>query len=417
MISATEIRSLIKALDDSAVGDQTALHQGFGSLSLDYSTFPIDVSAPNSPEYRARQFEIYEAISGRAYSLSNEEVAIDIDAAVKKPFPYNTANLQLIGDHHATLGFLFTHFDMPPGSRVFEMGIGWGNLCVALAKTGYLVGGCDLEERFVDLARKRAVQEGVAIDLAREDFLNSRCFSQDWDAIIFNACFHHCSEPQTLLDKLAYETKDDIRLYFLGESFYRDYPWPWGLNLHGQAVYCINKFGWLELAFNEEYFLRELYSRGLAVRRWAAPHADRMTLFKASKISSYLDRGHIPFAELCQPQRLEQTFAAPELDAAEQGRWSSGLSRFEIPDPRLKSFELILINHKPVTVDVICTHKTQAQSLSLYPGQSKNVLLEEYSGEEVQIWSETHHPKAMGWSADDRNLGIYVVGIRVVRYD
>jgi hypothetical protein len=36
-----------------------------------------------------------------------------------------------------------------------------------------------------------------------------------------------------LLDKLAYQTsKNTTRIYFIGESVYRDYPWPWGINLH-----------------------------------------------------------------------------------------------------------------------------------------------------------------------------------------
>jgi hypothetical protein len=199
VFSYDELAFLVRKLEERSQGNQAALHGGFGDLSLNYADFVIDPSDPCSHEYRARQLDIYRAIAGRSYALDNEEIPFDIDAAFKLPSPFSTSDRDVIGDHLSTLGFAVSNFDMPKGSRVFEMGAGWGNLALTMAKSGYAVGACDLEARFVELVRRRAAQENVRIDIEREDFLNSRCFSradeEHWDAILFNACFHHCDDP------------------------------------------------------------------------------------------------------------------------------------------------------------------------------------------------------------------------------
>lgn len=409
----------IRDLDSRAQGDQSAVHAGYGDLGLEYADFPIDPANPETPAYRSRQLEIYEAISGRRYALDNEQIPFDIDAAYKLPCPFSTSNSHVIGDHLSTLGFVVTNFDMPRGSRVFEMGAGWGNLALTLAKTGYVVGACDLEARFVELVRRRAAQDNVQIDIEKEDFLNSRSLSKEgagWDAIVFNACFHHCDDPLGLLDKIATNTKYHTKIYFIGESIYRDYPWPWGINLHGQAIYCINKFGWLELAFNEDFFLNALYGRGYTVRRWQATHSPLMTMLKASKFTSY-EGNFVPFVDLCQPQSFERSFASAELSAQEQGRWTSGMSRFQIPDNRLKAFGLVLANYKPVATQVVVTNGANAYARTILPGTEAEIEIEAYTGNEIMVWAECHNPKALKWSVDDRDLGIYCKGIRLTQYE
>jgi hypothetical protein len=250
------------------------------------------------------------------------------------------------------------------------------------------------------------------------DFFNSPCFnpSEEWDAIIFNSCFHHCDDPLRLLDRLVNETCQSTKLIFAGESIYESYPWPWGLNLHGQAVYCINKFGWLELAFNENYFIRSLQHRGLTVRKHTAPHDANMTLFVASKIESYSD-GFVPFHDLCQPPEFRKTYADEGFDSREIGRWTSAQSEFMIADPNLICFNLLLANHKPCTTRVSISRNKQAPIiLNIGPGEKESVEINHYKSDTITIRTSVDNPFVNGWSTDNRNLGIYIMGIEISSY-
>jgi 2-polyprenyl-3-methyl-5-hydroxy-6-metoxy-1,4-benzoquinol methylase len=53
-----------------------------------------------------------------------------------------------------------------PGSRLLDFGCGWGSNTVVFAKIGYSVDAFDISERNLDVARRLAVQHGVADRIA-----------------------------------------------------------------------------------------------------------------------------------------------------------------------------------------------------------------------------------------------------------
>jgi protein-L-isoaspartate O-methyltransferase len=418
MLDSNSIALKVAEVDNTCQGNDTMLRSRLGDLSLSYLDFEVDILTPNDASYRKRQLEIYSQVSGREYSISNEEIPFDLESAILRPHPFNGSNIGVASEHFMTLGFILQNINLPLGSKIFEMGAGWGNLSLTLAKIGYKVGACDLEHRFVELVRRRAELEKVNIMIDEADFFNSPCFnpSEEWDAIIFNSCFHHCDNPLRLLDRLVNETSQSTKLIFAGESIYESYPWPWGLNLHGQAVYCINKFGWLELAFNESFFIRSLQHRGLTVRKHTAPHDANMTLFIASKIESYSD-DFVPFHDLCQPPEFRRTYADEGFDSSEIGRWTSAQSEFIITDPNLICFNLLLANHKPCTSTVTISRNNQAPiTLNIGPGEKESVEINHYKSEVITIRASVDNPFVNGWSTDNRNLGIYIMGIEISSY-
>ncbi|MER7249196.1 DUF1365 family protein [Kribbella sp. NPDC000426] len=68
-----------------------------------------------------------------------------------------------------------------PGSRVLEIGIGWGTLAIAAARRGAHVTGITLSSEQLTLARKRVAEAGLSVDLRLQDY---RAVTGSYDAIV-----------------------------------------------------------------------------------------------------------------------------------------------------------------------------------------------------------------------------------------
>jgi SAM-dependent methyltransferase len=413
LLSLGDLDASIAALDSAAANRQDALNQGLGALGLDYAAFSPVPDDPAGRAYRAWQMDLYRRISKRGYNLANEAVDIDVASAVRRPYPYSTGDRATIGAHLKMMGFIAEHFDVAAGARVLEMGAGWGNLALMLAQSGYDVSACDLEERFVELIRARAIHEGVKIEAWAGDFLQSGHYDQRWGAIVFNACFHHCDDHQALLDMLVTQTALDVRLIFAGESVYDYYPWPWGINLAGQAVYCIRKFGWLELAFSERYFLRELMRRGVFARKSVACFERNLNIIVGRKYAATVGTP-IPLSHITFLPEDEATFLREDSPSV-SGRFTGALSTFSLIDPTIARLTISLLNPKTVTTAVTVRHAGQVQTITMAPGAAQTLSVDAYHGGTCVIEAETHQPSALGMSADARNLGVFVASITIDR--
>jgi cyclopropane-fatty-acyl-phospholipid synthase len=73
--------------------------------------------------------------------------------------------------------------DVGPGSRVLEVGIGWGTLAIAAARRGAKVTGITLSTEQLQLAQKRVAEAGLVdrIDLRLQDY---RLVTGSYDAIV-----------------------------------------------------------------------------------------------------------------------------------------------------------------------------------------------------------------------------------------
>ena len=217
---------------------------------------------PFSPAYRDAQMALYRAVAGRAYALTNEATPFDVDAAVRRPFPYDTGSGTTAGEHLMGIGFALRAMTLPPGSRVLEFGPGWGNTTLELARLGHHVTCVDIEPRFCELIRRRAAREDLSIEVVNDDFFWAERAGGTFDAVLFFECFHHCADHLRLLRALQKVAKPAGRLFFGGEPIVADFPQPWGLRLDGNSLWAIRKNGWLELGFREDYFLDALSHTG-----------------------------------------------------------------------------------------------------------------------------------------------------------
>jgi 2-polyprenyl-3-methyl-5-hydroxy-6-metoxy-1,4-benzoquinol methylase len=155
-----EVLTTLDALDRKLRECAAAQAISDDALREVFNTFRFDMAAalppdPSSPDYAAAQLALYEGISGRVYRTANEETVFDVDAALRRPFPY-TSSPAVGGAHLGAIAFLLRSLDLKPGARVLDVGPGWGNTTLALAQFGFDVTALDVEPRFCALIAARA---------------------------------------------------------------------------------------------------------------------------------------------------------------------------------------------------------------------------------------------------------------------
>jgi 2-polyprenyl-3-methyl-5-hydroxy-6-metoxy-1,4-benzoquinol methylase len=211
---------------------------------------------PASEGYKRWVMDTYALIANRsAYNVSSEETTYDLDSYVRRPVPYAGGNAKAIGDMLMAVGHVMHAMDLEPESSILEFGFGWGNTTVQLAMSGYKVTGIDIAPNFVEMVRRRTGALDLEADLRVGSFFDAETIDQQFDAVLFFECFHHCSDHIRLLKAIPRILKPGGKLVLAGETINNSLPYPWGINPDGQAVYCIRQFGWLELSFRENYIL------------------------------------------------------------------------------------------------------------------------------------------------------------------
>jgi 2-polyprenyl-3-methyl-5-hydroxy-6-metoxy-1,4-benzoquinol methylase len=280
--------STIEQLDEkiaacTAAPSDAALRELFTTFRMEPPSMKAD---PFSAEYAREQMALYERISGRSYQLENEQTELDVGALVKRPFPYCTESLQVVGDQLVAIGSLLRRMKVPMGGRVLEFGPGHGNTTMALAQTGYKVTAVDIEARYCDLIKGRAERADVDIEVINSDFMWCERVQEPYDAVVFFECFHHCADHLRLLRALRSAIKPGGKIYFAGEPITNEFPMPWGVRLDGESLWAIRKHGWLELGFTETYFTKALAAAGWKVTKFQSSETFAANVWEAERMTA-----------------------------------------------------------------------------------------------------------------------------------
>ena len=281
-----EVVQTIERLDDKiAECDRAAsddeLRRVFGTFRMQPpKDMPDD---PFSSEYRDFQLDFYSRVAGKAYMVANEATIFDVAAALRRPFPFSTGSSKTVADSMISTGFILRTMRLPAGSRVLELGSGWGTMTVALAMLGHSVTALDVEPRFCELMRRRAVHDELAVTIVNADFGWVEDTDQTFDAVLFTSSFHHAADHLRLLTALHRVLVDDGRVFFGSEPIHADLAYPWGLRLDGQSLWSIRKHGWLELGFSERYFAEALRRTGWFASKHVATDPKWLTVWEAQK--------------------------------------------------------------------------------------------------------------------------------------
>lgn len=267
----------LESLEESATFD---VLQEMNSFWLE--VLPTDAE-PFSLEYAQWVMETYRSIANRSYSTANEASTFLTDDLAVTPFPYATKNPRTVGDQLMAIGHVIQSMDLPAGSSILELGFGWGNTSLHLARMGYAVTGIDIEAKYVEMVRHQSALLSLSLDLRQGSFFDIELLDQKFDAVLFFESFHHCSDHVRLLKAIPALLKDGGKLVLAGETINNRLPYPWGINPSGQAVYCIRKFGWLELCFREDYLFELLDNLGWDVVKHNFASATAITYIATRK--------------------------------------------------------------------------------------------------------------------------------------
>lgn len=235
---------------------------------------------PFSADYRSYHLELYKTISGRSNLPTVETQTIDALPQISHMYPYVTRSPVTIGESTLVRGYWLKSLELAVGSDVVEMGSGQGQFSTLMALAGFNVTAVDIHEGYNKVACHLAEIHGTQINTSTADMLEFEP-KQPVDAVVFCESFHHCDNPNLLIERVSKYVKPTGRIFFFGEPI-TVFPVPWGVRLDGQSIWAARKHGWLELGFNTAFFKELLNRHGWQIQshKNRILHGARVTIAK-----------------------------------------------------------------------------------------------------------------------------------------
>ena len=396
-------RKLVE-LDAAAAISDAELRRGFETFTMEQPS--VGSADPDSEEYAAAQFALYETISGQRYSAENEKTPFDPIAMAAKPFPYLNNGSEVTGDQLIAIGWIIKTLKLQPGATVLEFGPGWGNTTLALARNGSRVTAIEIEQNFVDLINEQARRLPVEIEVIQGDFMDGVKLRRSFNCVLFFECFHHCAKHNELLDDLDKLVAEGGQVAFAAEPITEDFTAPWGLRLDGQSLWAIRKNGWLELGFTESYFIRSLMRRGWLVRKEVLPWCPLAVVYVARRAV----QGCYPMNHFHMAPDENRTWSAPETDPGIEFRFAAEASRMTVrAGLDVSQVQVALANMAPFPLTVALRHGTHSLTVDVPANTEQDVIVPlDHDAQQLEVGSKTWNPAQAWGSADDRVVGIGV---------
>ena len=388
-----------------------------GSVSDDavravFATFrmniPVDQNLdPWSEPYRAAQFELYSRITSRSgYSTSNEISGYAVDAQM--PFPYYTQSANTVGDQLMAVGYLIKVMALESKSSILEFGPGWGNTTIALARMGYLVTALDIDPNFVQLIRDRADLLGLNVDARVGQFTDAATIDQQYDAVVFYECFHHCSDHIQLLADLHRLMKPGGRVFLAAEPILESFHAPWGVRLDGESLWAARQNGWLELGFTESYFIEACARQRWKVARHRSDASPLTSILCLTPLQDSISPG-----QMVLPPTDDVGWAMPDSPESTQ-RYTAARSRLVCPvGMHWATTTVHLVNPGPLGLPYRIQHGSSEVRGRIEP-QSRATVEVAYDPDagDIVFATETWCPAVViPGSTDRRELGLGVLEV------
>lgn len=372
------------------------------STHIAYAMPAID---PSSKAYRDEVLAIYQRLTDRDYQASNELTSNKQSAEdFRIGYPWVAKDFGVAAGELAktvqALGALARH-----GSQiqsVVEFGCGWGNLAVPLAKLGRQVAAVDIDEAFLQRAQELARRDGVELDVHLGDFLEAAGrLPQRYDAVVFQSSFHHCLEFDDLMATLADRVlAEQGRIFFFAEPIHRGFAFPWGLRCDGESLWAIMCNQWLELGFDEDFFLQMALRHGFFVSR-----VDGIPGFVGEGWVATRSRHGVPFAELALPAESSASF----WDRAAEAVYGRFLRRASVLPalPGQGRYRMQLHNYCPQPLRLrLRGDAGQEAVVTVPPGGSQTVDSPVCAAGTLRLESQTVVPDALIRNGDMREIGL-----------
>ena len=387
----------VRAVDNAQGADR---HTAMISFHLELDMSRLDGVDPHGDDYREKVLELFNFMHCAEYTTDLESQVLDYD--VRNPTPFPSRSPHVIGSHFGAIATILRDFPTAPPARVLDVGVGWGHTSLMLARSGFDVDALDINEGYLKLVDHWAERMHVADRLTTlaVPFDAFGTLTESYDAILFFESFHHAINHAQLIRDCVKLLKPGGSIVFAGEPIYRGWPVPWCVRSDSLSAYCIHKLGWMELGFDEDYFLEMLMRAGLyAVRR------NYIDFPIASGYVAQRAAGLVLMESLALPSENDATW-----HVADSGlRWSRGASTLPGSLVGSAQLEIHLFNHfhEPIDVTLLGGDDTLAQITvpARSPGTLNAAPTRRYGSFTVQ--SATWSPAQFG-STDARELGVAV---------
>lgn len=384
------LQAEIEVADQLGVVSDAAMRQHFETFT--YNMPKID-GDPFDEGYRAGVAAMYRDLFGKPVALENEHTPFDYASALKKPFPFSTSTPGLVGDYFVQVAHLIRVLNLSSGT-VADMGPGWGNTSEMLARLGLDVWAVDMNPDFCRLVEARGKSIGADIRTIVGDFFAVEQTPQ-LDGAVFFESFHHCMDHIRLLAILREKMREGGAIVFGGEPVIRDWHAPWGLRPDGMSVWSIRKFGWLELGFDEDYFLEALLRTGWSPQRHDL--AGHLPAYRAEKTN------------IIHPSRVTwpsfSAWAEAETDPSLTLRFTTGETTIPVG---MGTSKITLRNFRLRELPV----KVQGHADTLAAGEARAITVKHDC--RITIESDIWHPATEFGNDDARVLGVAVESIEAV---
>ena len=368
----------------------------------------LELLDPFSSEYRNEIGAIFSSVRGDTYHVGFESNTMDSD--ILEPGPYNSRHPHLIGDHIGGIATIVKNIEILPPARIMDIGAGWGNTSLLLARCGFDVDAIDINDRFIEVMAHWADRVHVSERMTpiKLEFDQIKSLDHEYDGVLFFESFHHCLNHFELLVVLFEKLKHNGLIVFAGEPIYDWWKLPWALrHEEGLATYCIRRFGWLELGFSENYFIELLERAGF--------YAERRTYVDYPVANGYLARkatDYIPLSKLLIRSPYADGWNEPDTG----GRFTKGSGGGSLPMAlfsKMKRMVVKLWNHGPKTIRISLFADSVKLVADDIPASSYHELTAEvlHKAKDFRIESASWSPFDLGLSSDNRMLGVYVVAI------
>ena len=257
--------------NDGAIAESSKICYRWRDLKL-----PKD---DGSVEYARTQADLHQYLSGKdPHDLSEHDREHEGEGNRHCSGSQDDTSSAMAERQQTVAGQIIRAMDLPPGSRIVELGAGCGDVTRELAHAGYSVTAVEINPSYAERIRSRMEQGGRDVRILNQDMLDFvRTSSDEYDAALFVASFHHCLKHVELLKYLSERITQEGILCFADEPVFLAenpfLPYPWGVRLDGQSLYFMRRYGWLELGFQSSYLRRVLSQIGWKME-WRASRVE-----------------------------------------------------------------------------------------------------------------------------------------------
>ena len=412
-IQLNELDAFVAQADALGMHSHAERNAFLASRSLAYEAAPG--LSPFSAGYAAEVEKTWRAVAARPHY----SVLLEHDPNVKADqeqlanlYPFSSRDTRFIGEYWMGVYFALKMFDDAPARSVLEYGVGWGNSTIALLQSGFKVVAVDIEPKWLRLLEMRAQRDGLDAELQTIHgvFGDLPAGDAQVGGVLFYECFHHGLAHDEALERIVPRLMPGGSIVFAGEPVLRDFPVPWGVRLDGHSLWAIRTFGWMELGFNEDYFIALLRRHNLSVQRHVCPQAGTPGVaYKATRRADGFSLAHSMLSS------GESGFHAPEADPGITTRFTDGNACLELPCGKTGKARIMFRNWlpHPLTIKVEVNGKvhldTEAAAFEIC--HHSVPLTQGVRSNTVRIKSSSFVPQDLGINADSRRLGIAVGAI------